>query len=147
MADKHEAARLAVIAVVDPLVDGLSRNRLGLDFTAQIGQALADVSDGTPRLVDETFSPYERHWELTVLVAVAVYGEDADTARASLNVRLASLADAFELDAQLGGAVQTLLVDPPVETAETSTLGGPEIAGKVLPVRLHYATGRNPLEG
>ena len=140
MPDRAEAARLAIVAALEAIVDLVVRNRLEFSDFASPGQISADIEDGTPQR-DGEMMPDVRLWRLDMMIAVAAHERTMTESRAALSGALTAIETALLADPTLGGVVDTLRVEAAGDTDETVRMGADEVAAKVLPVRVFYRTG------
>mgnify|MGYP001239400728 FL=1 len=143
MTSKREQALAGLFLCLKDNVTGLSVLRNEPLPTKVPAEGLLILRDGDPGEPEVTLSPTRYHYQHRAEIEALVQHGDQAQRDAALDALLGTLAQALDVQTNLGGLVDYLHIETPDFLSETVE-GAPTIKAAVVPVILEYSTS-NPL--
>ena len=143
MTSKREQALAGLFLCLKDTVTGLSVLRNEPLPTKVPAEGLLILRDGDPGEPEVTLSPTRYHYQHRAEIEALVQHGDQAQRDAALDALLGTLAQALDVQTNLGGLVDYLHIETPDFLSETVE-GAPTIKAAVVPVILEYSTS-NPL--
>ena len=143
MTSKREQALAGLFLCLKDNVTGLSALRNEPLPTKVPAEGLLILRDGDPGEPEVTLSPTRYHYQHRAEIEALVQHGDQAQRDAALDALLGTLAQALDVQTNLGGLVDYLHIETPDFLSETVE-GAPTIKAAVVPVILEYSTS-NPL--